>query len=141
MTSLFSNNEALSGDPGSNPNEFLRISFAGGISSVTITADPVGGSFVLDDATYITTSAAVPEPSSWQLLLLGGALLVLRHLRHRPLPIYRNVERYMGNFVRILMRSRSTPFFLAVAAFSTVSSFTRNCSVGLPMGVSLLRLS
>jgi hypothetical protein len=75
--SLFSNNLAClagppcSGDPGSSPNEFIQLSFTGGISSVTITGDPAGGSFVLDDATYTTSSApAVPEPWCFPILLL-----------------------------------------------------------------------
>src|ERR1035441_4544505 len=63
--SAFSSNLALSGDTGSSPNEFLQVSFAGGISSVTISGDPAGGSFTMDDATYNST---VPEPSSIFLL-------------------------------------------------------------------------
>lgn len=67
VNSAFFSNLALSGDPGSSPNEFLSLSFAG-ISSVRITGDPTGGSFVLDDLT-----ATVPEPSSILLLLSGTA--------------------------------------------------------------------
>lgn len=65
-TSAFSNNEALSGDPDSSPNEFLQVAFAGGISGLIITGDPLGGSFVIDDATITT----VPEPSAVYLLTL-----------------------------------------------------------------------
>jgi|SRR6185437_6914846 len=75
-TSIFSSNLALSGDPGSGPNEFLSVSFAGAISRVTITADLAGGSFVLDDATYTTGGSSVPEPGSFALLLLGSLVLV-----------------------------------------------------------------
>jgi hypothetical protein len=71
--SAFSSNLALSGDLGSSPNGFLSISFASGISSVTITGDPGGGSFALDDATITTADATVPEPSSIFLLLSAGA--------------------------------------------------------------------
>jgi hypothetical protein len=60
-TSAFSNNEALS---------------AGGVSSVTITGDPGGGSFVMDDVTYTTPEATVPEPGSIFLLLTGTAGLL-----------------------------------------------------------------
>jgi len=67
--SLYSSNDALFGDPGSSPNEFIQISYAGEMSSVTITGDPAGGSFVMDDVTYAT---AVPEPSSIILLLIAG---------------------------------------------------------------------
>jgi len=73
--SAFSSNDALFGDTGSSPNEFVSVSFAGGISSVTITGDPLGGSFVMDDATYITPEATVPEPSSTVLILAGVGLL------------------------------------------------------------------
>src|ERR1017187_371454 len=72
-TSAFSSNLALSGDLGSTPNEFLQVSFAGGISSVTITGDPGGGSFALDDATYTTPDTTVPEPDTIFLLLIGTA--------------------------------------------------------------------
>jgi hypothetical protein len=75
--SAFSSNDSLFGDPGSSPNEFLQISAAGGISSVTIIGDPLGGSFVLDDVTFQT--ADVPEPRSTFLFLSGAVTLnVLR---------------------------------------------------------------
>jgi len=66
--SAFSTNLALSGVPGSTPNEHLELDFAGGITSVIITADPLGSSFTLDDLNI----SPVPEPST--LLLLGGSL-------------------------------------------------------------------
>lgn len=72
-TSAFSSNDALFGDPGSSPNEFLQVNFASGISSVTITGDPLGGSFVMDDVTYAT--ASVPEPSSAFLFLSGAVTM------------------------------------------------------------------
>ncbi len=78
---LFNNNLMLSGDPGSNPNEFLSIAFAAGISSVTITGDPAGGSFTLDDAIYQPSVAAVPEPTYGALLLLIIGFLALPALR------------------------------------------------------------
>jgi len=74
--SAFASNDALFGDPGSSPNEFLQVAFVGGISSVTITGDPAGGSFVMDDLTY---ASSVPEPASLYLTLTGAAaLLALR---------------------------------------------------------------
>jgi len=72
----FSNNEAISGDPGSSPNEFISVSFSGGVSSVTITGDPGGGSFTLDDATYTTEPATVPEPHTFLFLLPVSILFV-----------------------------------------------------------------
>jgi hypothetical protein len=77
--SLFSSNLALSGDSGSSPNEFLQVSFASGISAVTITGDPLGGSFVMDDVMYTTPEAAVPEPSSIILFLTCAAGLFAAH--------------------------------------------------------------
>jgi fermentation-respiration switch protein FrsA (DUF1100 family) len=79
--SAFSNNEALSGDAGSSPNEYIQLDFTGGISSITITGDPLGGSFTLDDATYATT-AATPEPATFICLLTGTFVLVFYSRRH-----------------------------------------------------------
>jgi hypothetical protein len=69
--SAYSSNDALFGDPGSSPNEFIQISYAGGMSSVTITGDPGGGSFVMDDVSYAIASAGVPEPGTLSLMLAG----------------------------------------------------------------------
>jgi len=66
-TSAFSNNEALSGVAGSNPNEFLSLTGSSGISRIQITGDPAGSSFTLDDLTFGTTP--VPEPSTILLVL------------------------------------------------------------------------
>lgn len=81
ITSLFSGNLALSGDPGSSPNELRQLVFAGGISRVTITGDPFGGSFVMDDATI---TSAVPEPNTasliWGALALGAILVRVARL-------------------------------------------------------------
>jgi hypothetical protein len=75
-TSLFSNNEALSGVAGSSPNEFLQVNFASGISSITITGDPAGGSFVLDDASITTSTTITPEPSTFGLIFVGSTILI-----------------------------------------------------------------
>lgn len=80
--SAFDSNLAVSGEPGSTPNELLQVSFAGGISSVRIEGDPGGTSFVLDDAT-LTTQGAVPEPGSFLLLCAGSACLGFRALSTR----------------------------------------------------------
>ena len=72
--STFSDNGASSGVPGSHPNELLSLNFAGGFSRITLTGDPSGGSFALDDVT-VTTPAPVPEPAT--LWLSGIGLLGL----------------------------------------------------------------
>jgi len=74
LTSQFSSNLGLSGDPGSLPNELFQLSYAPGIAQVTITGDPFGGSFTLDDVTVVT---AIPEPSSGILFLTGAASFLL----------------------------------------------------------------
>jgi len=61
--SRFTSNEALSGVPGSSPNEVFQVSSPGGIAKVTITGDPAGASFTLDDAT-MTVTAPAPNPLS-----------------------------------------------------------------------------
>jgi hypothetical protein len=71
--SLFSNNEGLSGVPGSSPNKLMQVSSSGGISSVEILGAPSGGSFTIDDVTFTTS---VPEPSSLILALAGSAVLI-----------------------------------------------------------------
>ena len=70
VSSAFFSNAALSGDLGSAPNEFLQFAFPSGISSVRISGNPDGGSFVLDDATI--ELQAIPEPATLSLLALGG---------------------------------------------------------------------
>jgi hypothetical protein len=83
-TSGYSNNMALSGDAGSSPNEFLQVAFANGISSVTITGDPAGGSFALDDATYTTPGTTVPDPRTFSLLATAFlGLIALKQTTHR----------------------------------------------------------
>lgn len=62
--SAFSSNAALSGDPGSAPNELLRLNSTVPIHTLTITGDPSGGSFVMDDLTYSTSGSVVPEPGT-----------------------------------------------------------------------------
>jgi hypothetical protein len=72
-TSRFSSNEALSGNAGSSPNELLQVSSTGGIASITITGDPAGDSFALDDATVTgpPSPPTVPTLRTLTLVLLG----------------------------------------------------------------------
>jgi hypothetical protein len=81
VSSAFFTNTALSGDVGSSPNELLSLSFDG-ISSLIITGDPGGGSFILDDVSY-EESASVPEPSTLLLLGTGLAVAVRNRLKRR----------------------------------------------------------
>jgi hypothetical protein len=79
-TSSFSTNLGLSGDPGSAPNELLALNFSN-IASVTLTGDPLGDSFAVDDISFVT---AVPEPSTLALTAIGlAALLRPRFFRRR----------------------------------------------------------
>jgi hypothetical protein len=77
VTSAFLSNFALSGEPGSAPNEKLFLENAAGIASITITGDPLGGSFAMDDLTYGDT-AVVPEPGTFLAGLLAGLLVLVR---------------------------------------------------------------
>jgi hypothetical protein len=77
--SALSSNDALFGNPGSSPNEFLSVSSLKGISRVTITADPQGNSFAMDDIAY---APAVPEPHLVFLSLIGfAAIAAFRSIR------------------------------------------------------------
>jgi len=89
-----SDNEALSGTPGSSPNELLDVGSAAGIYSITIAGDPGGGSFVMDDATYKTTIAAVPEAGT-DMVVCTGAIFLLFY-RSRQV----RFKRYLANAVR-----------------------------------------
>ncbi len=63
---------------GSTPNEEIGLFFAGGFSRLVLTGDPSGTSFFVDD---ISVGDAVPEPSTFGLLLAG--VLVGLALRKR----------------------------------------------------------
>jgi len=80
--SLFSSNDALFGDTGSSPTEFISVAFSSGISAMTITGDPGGGSFVMDDVTYATAASDVPEPGLFLFTLTG--ILILRITPRKP---------------------------------------------------------
>jgi hypothetical protein len=78
-TSAFEINAALSGDPGSKPNEKLFVTSDMGIASVRITGSEFGGSFAMDDFTYGDPPSDVPEPGTF----LAGAIAALSLLRKR----------------------------------------------------------
>lgn len=80
VTSAFGSNFVSSGNP---PNELLHIS-ATGIRSVTITGDPAGQSFVMDDLTVDFADAqtsVTPEPVPAALAAFGLAGLGLARVR------------------------------------------------------------
>jgi hypothetical protein len=70
-TTLSSSNLAISGDPGSTPNEFMLVPLGRLVSYIVITGDPSGGTFTLDDLTF-APSRGVPEPATLSLFVLGG---------------------------------------------------------------------
>jgi hypothetical protein len=72
VSSLFSTNFVSSGN---QPNELIQLNFPGGIDSVTITGNPLGSSFALDDASF--TTVATPEPGSVSLLFTGIAFALV----------------------------------------------------------------
>ncbi len=80
VTSAFSSNRALSGDPGSVPNEFLEVTSASKISMIRISGLPDGSSFALDD---VALTPRIPEPATMTLLLLGGVAFAGRRLTRR----------------------------------------------------------
>jgi hypothetical protein len=83
-SSVFSNNEAISGDAGSHPNELLDIRWSGGISRLTITGAPDGGSVVLDDFSYGAMVIPVPEPETFGLPAIAVLIaLVFQFARRR----------------------------------------------------------
>jgi hypothetical protein len=76
LSSLFSSNLALSGDPGSSPNDFLQLAVSN-VSYVTFAGLSSGGSFALDDVTYTPGGLSpVPEPGTLLLVLTGGLGLI-----------------------------------------------------------------
>jgi hypothetical protein len=72
----FSTNLALSGEPGSSPNELLQVVSALGIARVTIAGDPLGGSFTLDDLAFIERPVVSQAPAPATGALLGAGLIV-----------------------------------------------------------------
>jgi hypothetical protein len=83
--SAFTSNFVSSGNP---PNELLQVTFAGGISHVSITGDLAGSPFTLDDATVSTpTESSVPEPSSTCMVLACLLLVGFPAVRRSCIPI------------------------------------------------------
>jgi len=72
-------NLALSGTPTCLPNELIQLTGVGAISRVTISGDPSGGSFVLDDLGLETSG--VPEPATFALAATAMLAFCLRRFR------------------------------------------------------------
>jgi hypothetical protein len=89
VTSAFSNNFALSGGPGSSPNELLQLSFSSGISELVIAGAASGGSFALDDLTY--ASGSTPEPGTSGLTVCLVCAFWLGGFITRPVVTVRNL--------------------------------------------------
>jgi hypothetical protein len=72
--SVFANNLALSGDPGSSPNELISFSSSGGFDDVVFN---VGAATAVDDITVDgSRSSAAPEPSTALLIPAAAAALI-----------------------------------------------------------------
>jgi len=111
--SNFSNNEAISGDAGSSPNEQLGLA-ASSIGRITVTnADLAAGlSFiVMDDVTFAPAQggATVPEPSAFILLSLVLAALALSQATAGPWRerLWRQKPTTLDTFVRLEVDSAS----------------------------------
>jgi hypothetical protein len=76
--STFAQNFVSSGNP---PNNFLSLSGLN-ITKITITGDPAGGSFVLDDLSF-TAATATPLPAALPLFATGIGGLGLLGWRRR----------------------------------------------------------
>ncbi|MDB5388761.1 MAG: hypothetical protein JWM11_4407 [Planctomycetaceae bacterium] len=84
--SAHSNNQGTVGEPGSSPNEFLELGF-NNISAVTFIGDVAGGSFTLDDLRFTPGVAAVPEPGTISLVVLGLGGVLRSRLRRRQVVV------------------------------------------------------
>ena len=81
--SAYASNLAISGDPGSLPNELIGLFSSNGIKSILISGNPTGSSFTMDDLTYVVGAlATVPEPST-ALLVASVSLMAFSSRRQR----------------------------------------------------------
>jgi hypothetical protein len=79
-TSAFGNNLALSGDPGSLPNEPISFSGGGTFDSIRIDSD---GQYGVDDIFFDTAAQDVPEPANAAPVLLICLVCVARRVCFR----------------------------------------------------------
>jgi hypothetical protein len=78
--SLYSQNLAQSGDPGSSPNELISISYSAGVKRLIIEGSAAGSSFTMDDLYFSVQN--IPAPQTVLLLFLGMGLLARDRFRH-----------------------------------------------------------
>lgn len=133
-SSLYSNDEALSGIVGSSPNELETLTSLSGIFSVTITGDPLGGSFTMDDLTYSTTkSSTTPEPSGLPLTLAVLIFVIGYQARKSNTPAYQALR-------GVVATSKRKPPFPAVTfdvvtkanSCSGLRTFVLDCHTQVP---------
>jgi hypothetical protein len=87
ITGYFANGGTITRDVSLNSSSFKSFSFSGFIdlSSVTVTTTSPGytGYAALDNVNFTEFTAAVPEPSTWAMMILGFAGVGLMTYRRR----------------------------------------------------------
>jgi hypothetical protein len=87
ITGYFANGGTITRDVSLNSSSFKSFSFSGFIdlSSVTVTTTSPGytGYAALDNVNFTEFTAAVPEPSTWAMMMLGFAGVGLMTYRRR----------------------------------------------------------
>ena len=84
-TSDFDRNTVVQGEPGSAPNELIELTFAAGISSLTVQGAVNGMSFTLDDFTFIPRRplVAAEPPMAALFVLVAATVLAVADWRRR----------------------------------------------------------
>lgn len=111
--SAFQNNQKLSGDFGSTPNELIQLSSLIGFSKLTITGDPAGASYSMDDVTL----SSVPEPSSALFVIAALALVWCKFAGKKP-----NQSSFGGAVVAISLVAFCASSSAAAPAIGTVTA-------------------
>jgi hypothetical protein len=79
VDSVFKNNLAIGGDPGTTPNEGISFHSTGGFNEVFVDG---GGEMVMDDVTFAAPASA-PEPGTVMLFVAGFALVAIGYRKSR----------------------------------------------------------
>jgi hypothetical protein len=131
--SLFSINEALSGDPGSSPDELIQVSATTPvISSLTIAGAPGGQSFTLDDVSLSAVQTqpsppAAPAPSSFLLSITGFALFAWIFRKRLSAGRFDAV----GGAILILLSAAAVSTLISFPAFAQNRSGARFSAVAI----------